>query len=195
MELITIYQDSSLQIIICRLAEDLQHIDFLTETEFDEFSALQHLHRKKEYLTIRYILREIGITDSIIYAGRKPQLPEDLYLSISHNKNYAGLAISKFPCGFDIESISERAFRVRDKYLTVEEKQLAKDDIMLHNLFWSVKEAVYKWDNSHTDFRETIQILDIKSTRQTVNVKTNCGEKILNYRLIHDTDVLSWIIG
>ncbi len=195
MDVITVYADSVTQVYICQLTEDLSQNDFLTEVELTEISALQHLQRKKEYLTIRYILREIGITDSIFYSGQKPHLSGDMHLSISHNANYAGLAISKTHCGLDIERISERAFRVRDKYLTAKEKQLAMDDVMLHNLFWSVKEAVYKWDNSHVNFRETIQILAIDKMHQTVHVNTKHEEKTLNYRVTKDGDVVSWVVG
>lgn len=195
MEPITIYHDSSTQILICKLLENLQHVDFLSETEANELVKLQHPHRKKEYLTIRYILRKIGITDSITYTSRKPNLTNDLHISISHNKDFAGLAISKLPCGFDIESISERALRVQDKYLTTDEIQLAQDDITLHNLFWSIKESVYKWDNSHADFQKTIQILNVDKLQESVRVKTIRGEKTLNYQKVNDTNVLTWIIG
>jgi 4'-phosphopantetheinyl transferase EntD len=193
MEPITIYHDPSIQIIICQLAEDIQQVDFLTETELNEFSIIQHHQRKKEYLSIRNILRKIGIKASIIYEGRKPSLPGNLHLSISHSKQFAGLAISKFPCGFDIESISERALRVKDKYLTEKEIQLAQDDITLHNLFWSIKESVYKWDNSHKDFRKSIQIISIDNLKSKVRIETKQGEMIVNYRIIDKTSVLSWI--
>ncbi|MEA1874882.1 MAG: 4'-phosphopantetheinyl transferase superfamily protein [Bacteroidota bacterium] len=189
-----IYQDTSLQIAICQLTDDTNSYDFLTESEHDEFSALQHPQRKKEFLTVRFILRKIGITNPIVYNGRSPKLLSDMHISISHNAKYAGIAISETPCGLDIESISERALRVQNKYLTEKEIQLAKDDIMLHNLFWSVKEAVYKWDNSHVDFRETIQILALDKIKQTICVNTNRGEKTLSYRQIDDTDIVSWII-
>jgi 4'-phosphopantetheinyl transferase EntD len=177
------------------LAENLQAIDYLTETELSEFSAIQHHQRKKEYLSIRYILRQLDITDSIIYKRQKPYLSSDLHISISHNKDFAGLAISEFPCGFDIESISERVMRVRNKYLTEKEKQLAKEDVTLYTLFWSVKEAIYKWDNSHIDFRETIQILSVDELQKTVRVYTKRGERKLNYRSIQGTAILSWIVG
>jgi len=195
MNVITIYQDFYLKIAICQLTDDINSHNFLNEAERDEFLTLQHPQRKKEFLTVRYILHKIGMTNSLSYNGRKPQLSNNMHISISHNAMYAGIAISEMSCGLDIERISERATRVRDKYLTSDEIQLAEDDIMRYNLFWSVKEAVYKWDNSHVDFRKTIEIIDIDKIKQKVYVNTNRGEKILNYRLIEDTDVVTWVVG
>lgn len=194
MEVITIYKDTLIQIKICQLTKSQKVINYLTEQEIKELSTLKNQQRKKEYLTTRYILRASGIKNTIHYQDKKPYINKDLHLSISHNKKYAGIAISKHQCGIDIEHISERVLRVANKYLNPNEQLLAQDDIDLYTLFWSVKESVYKWDNSHTDFKHSIQIIGIDKSQQTVCVETNQGIKIMNFRIIDNSTILTWII-
>ncbi len=68
----------------------------------------------------------------------------EIYLSISHSKSHLAIAISKNEIGIDIENISERLLRVKDKFLS--EKEQDKISLTTENLCkcWCAKEAIYK---------------------------------------------------
>ena len=71
----------------------------------------------------------------------------DLYLSISHTKNYVAVAVAPFKIGIDIEHTSDRVLRITKKFLNQEElKTLAKTNNQAATalLFWCAKEAMYK---------------------------------------------------
>ena len=71
----------------------------------------------------------------------------DLYLSISHTKNYVAVAVAPFKIGIDIEHTSDRVLRITEKFLnTTELAELASHTNQASTalLYWCAKEAMYK---------------------------------------------------
>jgi phosphopantetheinyl transferase len=85
-------------------------------------------------------------------------------ISLSHTKGFiAFVAHSKpYPAGIDIEYRSERALRVRERFLSLKENAAideshAAEHVLLH---WCAKETLYKLLNtSGVDFRRELHIL------------------------------------
>ena len=128
---------------------------------------ISHPHKRLQHLAGRYLLKElypdfplalIKIADT-----RKPFLEDEAYhFSISHCRDYAAVLISKEQrTGVDIELVNGKIDRIMPKFLTDEEYTLILND-EIHKtatLFWSVKEAVYKWQGTGgTDFKKHIHI-------------------------------------
>jgi 4'-phosphopantetheinyl transferase EntD len=138
-------------------------------------------HRKREWLTVRLLIKELlGEEKEIAYQpNRKPYLSDGSYfISISHtncrkmesltgkNKSsifgYVAVVLDKEKeVAIDIEKISPRALKVRERFINAEEaKAILPHNEMVHILLhWSAKETVFKrMDLKDIDFKEYIHI-------------------------------------
>ena len=121
--------------------------------------------RRLEWLSVRRLKHELGVTSPIAYlpSGR-PYLKDDAHhISISHTRGYAAVAISELnPIGLDIEQRTDKVCRVRDKFLSREEKTfplLAKKNVEAMIVVWTIKEAMFKlMDNTGIDFAEHFHV-------------------------------------
>jgi len=117
---------------------------------------ITHPLKKLQHLAGRYLLpllfpdfpnHEIEIADT-----RKPFLPNEQYhFSISHCNKYAAAIVSRSQrVGIDVELITPRLFKIKEKFLHREELRFvnsrpAADQLILLSILWSTKEAIYKW--------------------------------------------------
>ena len=122
-------------------------------------------NRRLEWLSVRRLKHELGVTSPIAYlpSGR-PYLKDDArHISISHTRGYAAIAISETnPIGLDIEQRTDKACRVRDKFLSHEEKlflPFEKKNVEAMLVLWTVKEAMFKLvDREGVDFAEHFHV-------------------------------------
>lgn len=139
-------------------------------------NVITHPHKRLQHLAGRYLLQElfpdfpyhlIEIADT-----RKPFLSSEKYhFSISHCGDYAAVIISTGSrVGIDIELATLKIERIKYKFLNQNEFDLYPSaDKKLLTLFWSVKEAVYKWyGNGEIDFKKHINITQ-------ANIHSNSG--------------------
>ena len=149
---------------------------------------------------------------------RKPYLPNEQYhFSISHCGDYAAAIVSSDQrVGVDIEITSEKAEKIKDKFLTQNEQLIfsltppsvaeglpkAQRDSMavgsnLETLLWSAKESVYKWfGDGGVDFRKHIQLEGIDESDETIIghfTKTD-QQLIIYYRNLNHL-MLTWIVS
>jgi phosphopantetheinyl transferase len=139
--------------------------------------AITHPHKRLQHLAGRLLLTElfedfplelIRIADT-----RKPYLPgEAFHFSISHCGDYAAaIASTENRVGVDIEMMSGKIEKIKNKFLSVAEhnmiSRLQPGDnpallIQWLTLAWSIKEAMFKWEgNGRIDFRKHLQIHQI----------------------------------
>lgn len=162
-----------------------------------------HPHKRLQHLAGRFLLQFlfpafpyelIQIADT-----RKPFLPDEQYhFSISHCGDYAAAIVSRDRrVGIDIEIPVEKIIRIRDKFLHKEEIiHYPVPDIQSLTLFWSAKEAVFKWyGDGGVDFREHIRLQQLREKEKSIDcffAKTN---KLLtaHYRQFHQL-TLVWIV-
>lgn len=78
------------------------------------------------------------------YIENKNTDENGVFLSISHSRTHLAVAVSKKEIGVDIENISDRLQRVKDKYLSKKEQKGMT--MTLENLCkcWCAKEAIFK---------------------------------------------------
>ncbi|HPH83808.1 MAG TPA: 4'-phosphopantetheinyl transferase superfamily protein [Ferruginibacter sp.] len=136
--------------------------------------TITHPHKRLQHLAGRMLLTELfsDFPLSLIEIAdtRKPFLPnEAFHFSISHCGDYAAAMVSKVNrVGVDIEIISEKVGRIKDKFLS------EKEQLMLTRAFedqheispesaltlaWSFKEAMFKWfGDGGVDFRKHLLI-------------------------------------
>jgi phosphopantetheinyl transferase len=167
-------------------------------------SEVTHPLKRLQHLAGRFLLQFlcpdfpyelIRIADT-----RKPYLPNEQYhFSISHCGDYAAAIVSSDQrVGVDIEITSEKAEKIKNKFLTQNEQlifsltppsvadrvrlatavaqglpKVQRDPIAtgshLTTLLWSAKESVYKWfGDGGVDFRKHIQLEGIHENDETI---------------------------
>ena len=117
--------------------------------------------RKAEWLAVRRLMHEVGCREEIKYhpSGRPYLESGDFYISISHTRGYAAIALHRsIPVGIDIEQRTEKVCRVQDKFLSNEEKLFLpseKKSVEALLIIWTAKEAMFKLvDKEGVDFAE-----------------------------------------
>lgn len=134
-------------------------------SEMDSECTSQSPKRTIERLSIRIMLHHLfGKSIQLVYdkngcpylQGLKSNAP---YISISHSAGLYALSLSPSRHGLDYEAWSEKAFRVRDKFLQDREQQILFEPFpglfpptlsiaQRATLLWSAKEAAYKYINA-----------------------------------------------
>jgi len=167
-----VYQQNineSTKLAVWHIAE--QENFFLKEVMLS--NSITHPHKRLQHLAGRYLLPELfeDFPLSLIQIAdtRKPFLPDEAFhFSISHCGDYAAAIVSKTSrVGVDIEIISEKTQKIRDKFLSVEElemisKQYPLIDNQLLTLTWSIKETMFKWYGAGgIDFKKHLHIESI----------------------------------
>ena len=121
--------------------------------------------RKQEWLAVRILLKELlGEEKEVEYdAFGKPFFKDNSYhISISHTTGYVAVILNpNFPVGIDIEQITNKVERIRDRFLSEEEKtHISKEKELAHLiLHWSAKEAIFKaLGESDVVFNEQLHI-------------------------------------
>lgn len=171
----------------------------LTDQDKCELSTKKSEIKRNQWLSSRMLiqyLHENSITLSYEKSGKPIITNVDLNVSISHSKNLVAVILSDKNCGIDIEYISNKASKVRHKFLHMAENMLPAND-MNDTLLWSVKEACYKlFGNDALSFSKHIRVLNsdfqlqgkLEVEIEKANEKkiyTVNYEKILNYFLVY----------
>ena len=91
----------------------------------------------------------------------KPEFQNSSYrVSISHSHHLAAVILSQnYEVGIDIEIISPKVMRVRNKFMTEAEKNNAAEDVEKALIYWSGKETLYKlYSQKQLIFKENLFI-------------------------------------
>jgi phosphopantetheinyl transferase len=162
-----------------------------------------HPHKRLQHLAGRFLLQYlfpdfpydlIRIADT-----KKPFLPRSEYqFSISHCGDYAAAIVSRDRrVGIDIEIARPLVEQLVPKFLSDAEKEmLSSSSIEIDaTIFWSVKEAVFKWHGAGAvDFRQHTQIKGFDNGKQSIGVffsKNNTSLEV-HYRQFEQL-VLAWV--
>lgn len=139
--------------------EQLRKMCSLTDYDNQIIGKCTATKRRVELLSVRALLKAVGIDQTIHYDDRKPCI-DGGYISISHSSNIAAIIWNKHHAvGIDIETISERIRRIATRAFCEEEIAMADNDIEKLTVLWNCKECVFKLANDEgIDFREMINI-------------------------------------
>ena len=128
-----------------------------------------HPHKKLQHLAGRYLLKflfpDFPLSLILIADTKKPYLENEAYhFSISHCGDFAAAIVSKTKrVGVDIEIPTEKIIRIAHKFLHPSERLIIDnwngDKKELLTLFWSSKEAMFKWwGKGNIDFSEMLRL-------------------------------------
>lgn len=171
---------------------------YLNKEEFSTLERFKSEKRKKQWMSYRALIRSIVQSDFIyrIYydENNKPYLVNpQRAISVSHTDNYSAVLINENVNeirGLDIEQISDKALRNKNKFLSDDEiNLLPSDDLNFYStLFWSAKESIYKKINLPNIYlKSNIKIENIDLNKNTINAK------FINKNFILEINVL-WSI-
>jgi phosphopantetheinyl transferase len=120
---------------------------FLFDDEKEKLFLLKNEKRKLEFCAIRFIRNQKNIPFSIAYnpIGAPYLLGSPMQVGISHSNDLVGLALAPFKIGLDIELISDRILKIKDRFTTSKEVVLFSytESINL-TIIWTIKEVLYK---------------------------------------------------
>jgi phosphopantetheinyl transferase len=146
--------------------EELYNMLQLDEKEQQHFQTLS-LARQKQWLGSRVLLRTLLQTEQPIELNidehRKPFLNNFPFeISISHANHMAAVIIYEGKnVGIDIEKISERILKIKNKFLSTEELKFISSTNELEQLHvcWGAKESLFKlYGKGSLPFIEGIKI-------------------------------------
>ncbi|MDR0743006.1 MAG: 4'-phosphopantetheinyl transferase superfamily protein [Tannerella sp.] len=165
---------------IWKISESWQELfDLLINKEayYPDLKKIQADKRKQEWLATRLLLQHLSGGDTYISYQKNgaPFLPGRTdHISISHTQGFAAVLLSKSPHpGVDIEYHSERAWRLRKKYMNEREltfimslsdhkskgNALTTDETEIATICWCAKETAYKaLGETEVDFSEHLRI-------------------------------------
>ncbi|MEO6683991.1 MAG: 4'-phosphopantetheinyl transferase superfamily protein [Ginsengibacter sp.] len=173
-------------------------------------NTVTHPHKRLQHLAGRYLLKHLQPdfpVDSIrIEPSKKPVLPENKYhFSISHCGDYAAAIISeKNTVGIDVEIITPKIEKVETKFLNEEELILLEKNnslgkhIELATLFWSAKEAMFKWyGKGSLSFKQNLLIRQLDFAKNEGVITAQFSKEFIQdlkieYRLF-DSLCLAWV--
>jgi len=122
----------------------------LSEPELRSFELFKSEQRQRQWLAYRCALMALngGTHQPVIYDSvGKPFIENsDFHISVSHSGNFAMAIKSNRRCGVDIEHQSDKAHRVRAKFMSTLEMAFADSTHpeLVSQFTWSAKEAMYK---------------------------------------------------
>ena len=208
MPLLNKISTETYQIGIWQITETVENLFSsvgLSENEAQYYSSIKNEARKKEWLTVRLVLKNLlNKQNEILYnENGKPYIKDSNYsLSISHSKELVAVIIGESKAfGIDTEKISAKPKRVIHKFLSkneLENYKKSKDEIF--TFLWSAKESIFKlYSNYHLIFDTQIIFPFVDFTDEgnfTAKVSLNNTEinQEVFYKKINNF-VLTWTEG
>ena len=153
------------RLIIWEISEtinDLKTELLLSEDSLKLLDQRKSVIHKKQFLAIRNILKELSIDDQdLVYEeSGKPFIRDGQNISFSHSNIYVAVIISKQIVGIDIETVSDRIFKIKNKFLETELKYPIEFNQETLLVYWNIKESIFKsLRNSQIDFKQNIIVL------------------------------------
>ena len=204
------HQESNTPLILWEAVEDESFFkEALPSTVFDTMPT--HAEKRKQYLSGRFLLQQLDPNFPyeqlrIATRGRPYLADSSAQFSISHAGTYiAAILHPSSQVGVDVEQITERAHRIRKKFLSPEEEEILKSLLLFSNeedvshaytLAWSVKETAFKaLHQSGVDFIRDLPIQQIVPAQGGWSIKI--GGKGMGMNLAArfiETLCLSWTV-
>ncbi len=136
----------------------------LSPTEKKYYETLRSDLRKKHWLSYRNILSNLMDKDSreLFYDdyGKPHSVNRNYHLSVTHSGIFAAAIVStEGAVGIDIETLKDRVERVKEKFLSPEERESVGHQNRLEKLYiyWGAKESLYKlYGKPEVEFSEDI---------------------------------------
>ena len=183
MSLHDIIKKNEYTVAIWKDSESLDELIKLTPQASCEH--INSIKRKKEYLSIRFLLQAILPNSQISYNKHGGPELKNKNISISHSKGLSAIIISDKKVGVDIEKISNQTLRLSTKFiLSGRHEPLTKEKT---TLIWCCKEAIYKlYVNRKINFKDILIEEFCAKNEGEIKAKFNKNTHTLTYKRINN---------
>ena len=159
---------------------------FLYTTEQEGLSQLKSKKRQREFFAIRAIRNKKGIPFPISYntIGAPFFESSSLHLSISHSHEIAVLATAPFKVGVDLEPITERIIRLKERFATTTEISFFNfTEAKTLTIIWTIKEVLYKLAGiENINLLSEMNIIHLENDLATCEFKTEFGNRFVKIK-------------
>ncbi len=155
------------RIIVWEIIETIESLKSgldLSEISSEKLGKRKSEIHKKQFLAVRRIFKELLIDDQAVKYDKfgKPQSNSKQNISITHSGNFSAVIISDKKVGIDIEIISDKILKIKDKFLETELNYPIKNSREILLIYWNIKESIFKsLRTNEIDFRKNILVLPL----------------------------------
>lgn len=154
--------------------DKLKDLILLNPLEEEKFKRLLTENRRKQWLAYRALLskmlRKEQLNIEYDHCGKPFLADHSHHISVSHAAEYAAAICSpEYLVGIDVEKISKRIEKIRDRFMNKQELKNLKEGYELSKLYlyWCAKEALYKlYGKRNLDFRQQITCQDFEPQKK-----------------------------
>ncbi len=176
MSLLLLRESSSFKLGVWKIEEEADFFSSSISYQASATHSTRNLQQLATRFLIQYLEPHFPIQNISLGEAGKPKLISNQFeFNLSHTVQMAAVVLSnKCPVGIDIEKITPRVLRIKNKFLHADEVQslsgLNEESLISTlTLYWSIKETVYKWwGKGGVDFAKDIIIEDKKEVNSTV---------------------------
>lgn len=174
----------------------------LSKGLWHDFHQISAQNVRVQWLASRFALQQVAKVPELELRKDhfgKPHLANDhRFMSISHCQGYAAAIAAEAPVGIDVELVSPRVQRIKDRFLSEKEQQILGPTDAALMLAWSAKESVYKMHGEKKLlFKEQMLIegkdADVCELYIRLLLPTTEQHLRVRYQFINDC-VLSWVV-
>ena len=183
MGLILLKKEKNQSLGIWEISESINELNALIKDV--KFDHLKSQKRILEILAVRVLLKEMCGNVKLDYNEYgAPILDNNKNISISHSKQLVAIIVSEFKSAIDIEIISKRILKIKDKFISkFDNINYSQEDL---TIVWSTKECVFKWhQKGNLNFKNDILIKSIDHSTKKIEVSFDKNLFILNFLKIN----------
>ena len=192
----TLTVNPATKVLIWKIEETIDELKSgitLTTNSESRLNSMKSEIHQKGFLSIRYLLKEIGLTDDDLQYDEfgKPHLNNGRFISITHSFNFTAIIFSyETEVGIDIEKQREKILKIAHKFTPIEEyKTIANVDALILKLtiVWGAKESLYKiYGKKKLLFLHHIYVEDFKfaDEKTTGEIRFNGEESSYNIKFL-----------
>ncbi len=167
----------------------IEGVDELCSWDKDVKSFSSKTKREREKLASQNLIKQLYPKVCLSHNSYgAPILSNKKAISLSHSKDFLACITAENIAAIDIEPISEKAFRLKNKFLSAEEIALAKNEDIA-TLMWCAKECLYKiHQKGKVNFSEDIILYSIENN----TIKCSIFEQ--DYQLKYEKFKEHWLV-
>ncbi|MEN9523201.1 MAG: hypothetical protein RL065_1578 [Bacteroidota bacterium] len=197
-------EQPNFKIVLWHITEPLSFFENKLIHWSDEYHHIKAETRKLQFAASRYALSLLTNTNDASQIQKdefkRPYLANSSqHISISHDGNWAMVAIGENKIGVDVFCIQDKVLKIAHKFSSIEEQAILSKKIMsetdktiYYSILWSIKESVFKWMRlQNIEFISEIILHEIHDNYALISTKKYGSIKV-NYT-INDKICLSWI--
>lgn len=176
----------------------------LQKNAYEYINNIRSEKRAIEWLSSRILITQLLGKEKMLLNNPtgKPYLEDNSFnVSITHSKDYAAAILHEdLHVGIDIEYISNRVERIKDKFISDKEYIDPNNNIIHQLLHWSAKESLFKLiDQQEIDLKQHLFITPFipsnKGVMKATEYKTDRQQTYDIHYEVFEKYVLTWIVS